>query len=180
MPSDMLRGTVALLAALGACSSAPENIRSRAEEAVRAGSALDGVFKFGSVQLDFSHRQARFAGGPDGLQDCSNATYWCAFGPRDIRFAIPRRCADLERGVWTKEGIETRVANRQEGVVYLTTRNAPNLMLEYRMGQGVSAIFLDPARNELFGETVDDETIALAASSRMYNPATEGRMAICD
>lgn len=178
--TEMLRGIVALVAALAACSSAPETSRPRVGDEVRAGNALEGVFEFGFVQLDFAHRQARFAGGPDGLEDCSDATYWCAFGPRDIRFAIPKRCADVERGVWTTNGIETRVANSQDGVVYLTTRNAPNLMLEYRIGQGVSAIFLDPARNALFGETVDDETVAWAASSRLYNAATEGRMAVCE
>lgn len=118
-----------------------------------------GVFVFGNLSLDFEKGQIRRGWKTGPLENCSDASYYCARS-EFLTVVLPKKCsADLRVGdAWKVAGVETRVVGTIDepvghlgtpgGVLYvLQTSGNPRVALIYRRSSGVLSLLSDPNKD---------------------------------
>lgn len=120
------------------------------------------VFVFGAIVLDFDKKIERYAGRDSTLVDCSNEQYFCAYGWL-LHVVLPKRCAEFSAGRrWAHAGMTTEVLSSylsagaagvhsfaSETVYLLGNPKFRDVVYEYRVGSGVTAIYDGPTLDRL-------------------------------
>ncbi|USI73760.1 hypothetical protein [Sphingomonas morindae] len=112
------------------------------------------VFAFGPLVLDLHHQMVRFGPEDRPLVDCSDPSTFCVRSDL-VTFAVPRRCADLQKERFGSGDVETIVLQRKvDGgtkpdfarEMLLGNPSRPNVVVGYEATFGVTYIFYDSQR----------------------------------
>jgi hypothetical protein len=156
-----------------------------------------GMFAFGFLVADFGLGQEQgVQRGRQNLQDCSTEEYFCADGSF-FSLVLPRQCVALNEGSWSVGDIRSELLGRWSSVsehswdeyYFIGSPRQPKAVFAYRLGSGITSIYVDVTGERDFAEMARSGALARALDSRgsdrqnidrySYGLSTFDRMGIC-